>query len=159
MIEGNVLVGFTEAKPLRATYIDFSIPVPSKDIKPDSAEWREFWDVSGPHMQLFNHLKKLGMDPTSECDEGDWSCGWIEVMSVDDVATAEVLTTMLAANDFGLLDIVVESQVDMDKTHAIDTAVWEAMTPEERIERCGPCTKERAIEIWNTAYARTGLPA
>ena len=147
MIEENITVGIPETKQLRKVTISFEVPDPGEHVATESEEYRNYYDVNGPHIQLYERLNELLRNAAVGFVEG-WEdpdyCYIIVTKGVDEMVLKETILKALDENDHGLLDIEVFTQTEMDLYWAESDALvakaraeWDAKPQEEkdRIEK------------------------
>jgi len=144
----RVILGIPEAKQLREVVVDFEVPDPGEHVETESQEYRDYYGVNGPHIQLRLHLdellRKADLGYVDDWESDDGHPYWIVAKGADEMVLKETILKTLAENDHGLQDIEVFTQTEMDLYWAESDALvakywaeWDAKPQEDkdRIEK------------------------
>lgn len=134
------------ATNMRDVTISFVMPDPGEHVATGSEEYRNYYDVNGPHIQLCEHLDELlrnagfGYIEDWESDDGD--SYYIVAKGVNEMVLKETIIKALAENDHGLqyIEVITETEMDLHWAESdalvakalAEQAEWDAKPQEEK---------------------------
>lgn len=123
----------------REVIVEFELPDPGEHVETGSQEYKDYYGINGPHIQLCEHLddllRKAGFGYVEEWESDDGHSYYIVTKGNDEVVLKETILKALAENDYGLQDIKVITQTEMEQNDACvakSIAERDAMPQEEK---------------------------